>query len=243
MQKQIKTVVITPKHYKKSKERLPVVYLLHGYAGAYDNWVKLVPAMQDHATQNNFIIVCPDGAWSSWYFDSPVDPKFRYETFTATELVQHIDSTYKTISNKNARAITGLSMGGHGALFLAFRHKDVFSACGSMSGVMDVMYTSKMYDLMQRLGDTITNKKYYKDWSVVNLVETVSAKDSLGIMIDCGVDDTFIKLNRAMHQKMLSLKIPHDYIERPGGHSWNYWGNAVKYQLLYFREWFKKKLK
>jgi len=240
MHKNVKCVVITPKQYKKSKDRFPVVYLLHGYSGSYSNWVKLVPGMEEQATMNNLLIVCPDAAFSSWYFDTPFDSAYRYETFTATELPQYIDAHYKTIADRKARAITGLSMGGHGGLFLGFRHKDMFSACGSMSGALDVSLITKGYDMSKRLGDTIVNKKYYQDWSIMKVMESVSAKDSMGIIIDCGTEDFIFMMSKAAHEKLRTLKIPHDYIEMPGIHNWKYWGNAVKYQLLYFREWFKK---
>jgi S-formylglutathione hydrolase FrmB len=69
----------------------------------------------------------------------------------------------------------------------------------------------------------------------------VSTKvDSLAIIFDCGNDDPFAGINRELHQKMLKLKIPHDYIERPGTHNWDYWSNAVQYQLLFFRNYFDR---
>ena len=75
---------------------------------------------------------------ASWYWNSPVDPKSQYETFISDELIKAIDSKYKTIKNRTGRAITGLSMGGHGALYLAIKHQDVFGAAGSMSGGVDI---------------------------------------------------------------------------------------------------------
>lgn len=93
--------------------------------------------------------------------------------------------------------------------------------------------------MQNRLGDTLKNKMYYNDWSVVNVVEKYP-KDSLAIIIDCGTEDFIIQMSKATHDKMAKLKIPHDYIERPGKHDWPYWSNAVKYQLLFFKEYFKK---
>ena len=84
------------------------------------------------------IIVCPDGGFGSWYWDSPVDAGSQYETYVSNELVTWIDSKYKTIKTRKGRAITGLSMGGQGALYLAFRHQDIFGAAGSMSGGVDI---------------------------------------------------------------------------------------------------------
>ncbi len=67
-------------------------------------------------------------------------------------------------------------------------------------------------------------------------------KDSIAIIMDCGVEDFIIEMSRMAHQRMLTLKIKHDYIERPGKHDWNYWATAVEYQLLYFRNFFDKRI-
>src|SRR5690554_5775679 len=69
MQKDIKAVVITPEDYHRQQE-YPVVYLLHGYSGNYQNWVMRVPALQQYADQYEMIIVTPDGNYGSWYLDS-----------------------------------------------------------------------------------------------------------------------------------------------------------------------------
>jgi S-formylglutathione hydrolase FrmB len=240
MHKNIKCVVITPKHYKTSKTNFPVVYLLHGYGGDYSNWIKKVPVIDSLADVYQLIIVCPDAAFSSWYFDSPVDSSFRYETFTATELPAYVDANYNTVKNKKGRAITGLSMGGHGAIFLSFRHPQLFGACGSMSGALDVNYITNGYDVPKRLGDTVTNKHYYTELSAVTQLEKYDPKDSLAVIIDCGSQDFIVMMTRMAHEKMQKLKIPHDYIERPGVHDWKYWGTAIKYQLLFFREYFNR---
>jgi S-formylglutathione hydrolase FrmB len=240
MKKNIICVVIKPGNYKKSKHSFPVVYLLHGYGGSYSNWIRKVPVIDSLADAYQMIIVCPDAAYGSWYFDSPVDSSYRFETFTATELPQYIDANYKTIASKKGRAIVGLSMGGFGAYFLTLRHPDVFGACGSMSGALDLTYITNSYDVPRRLGDTTINRKYYVDWSIKNLVEKYNPKDSTAFILDCGIKDFIFLMTKNLHEKMISLKIPHDYIERPGMHEWRYWGNAVKYQLLFFREWFNK---
>lgn len=237
MFKNVKCVVITPADYKKTGIKYPVVYLLHGYSGNYSDWVSKDADMQRLADENQMMIVCPDGAYNSWYFDSPVDLTMHYETNVSTEIPAYIDSVYHTIKDRKARAITGLSMGGHGGLFLGFRHAKTFGACGSMSGALDVSRITKGYDVEKRLGDTIVNKQYYQDLSVINVIEKYP-KDSVAIIFDCGTEDFLIQANRNTHQKMLRLKIPHDYTERPGKHDWDYWNNALRYQLLFFKRYF-----
>lgn len=242
MHRPVKTVVVRPGNYTTEKSKyFPVLYLLHGAFGSYSNWIRKVPHIQQLADQQQMIIVCPDGGYTSWYFDSPVDSSYRFETFVGTEVPAYVDAHYRTIEDRKGRAITGLSMGGHGGIFLAFRHAETFSACGSMSGALNITVITMGYDVEKRLGSTETNKKYWTDWSALNVIENYP-KDSLAIVMDCGTEDKVLPMNRAMHEKMLRLKIPHDYTERPGEHNWAYWDKAIDYQVLYFRKYFDRML-
>lgn len=246
MQKSLKCVVIKPDILQERPIALPVVYLLHGYSGNYSNWISKVPALKEYAEEYRLLIVCPDGGYSSWYFDSPVDSSMHYETYIGQEVPAYIDAHYPTIKSRAARAITGLSMGGHGGLFLGFRHTNIFGACGSMSGGVDLDCCHTRFDVNKRIGDTIAYAGNWKNYSVTHAVEQYSKglstrvprTDSLAIIIDCGTEDFFYADNHALHEKMLRLKIPHDYTERPGKHDWAYWANAVRYQLLFFKTYF-----
>ena len=113
MNKEVKSVVIKPENYAKNK-KYPVVYLLHGYSDNYAKWVNTVPSIKQLATKHEIIIVCPDGGYSSWYFDSPVDPGFQYESYITEDLRKFVEQHYSVIKDRKGRAITGLSMGGHG---------------------------------------------------------------------------------------------------------------------------------
>ena len=113
LHKNVKFVIIEPTNNAK---QLPTVYLLHGYGGNYAQWPKFASNLQEKADVLNMMLVCPDGA-NSWYFDSPIDTTIRYESFVIKELIPYIDQHYKTIANRTGRAITGLSMGGHGGLY------------------------------------------------------------------------------------------------------------------------------
>lgn len=241
MNKSRKCVVITPGKNKKSKDLYPTLYLLHGHGGNYANWVNRVPDLQKYADDYKMVIVCPDGEFSSWYFDSPIDSSMRYETYVAKEIPTYIEANYPVIKDRKARAITGLSMGGHGGLFLGFRHADFFGACGSMSGALVIEVITRGFNVEKRLGDT-ANKQRYQEYSIMKEMENYKKSDSLAIIIDCGTEDFVIEMSRAAHQKMLGLKIPHEYIERPGRHDWRYWANAVQYQMLFFRNYFDKAL-
>lgn len=239
MQKNIKTCVITPDNYKKSSKNFPVVYLLHGYSGNYASWAKDFKDVGKQVDQYGFIVIGVDGNYSSWYFDSPIDPNFKYETYVIKELVPFIDKNYKTIANREGRAISGLSMGGHGALYLSFKHQDIFGAAGSMSGGVDFRPFPENWDIKKRLGIITEFPENWDKNTVTNMLDLV--KDNrLKLIIDCGVDDFFMEVNRQLHTKMLTLKIDHDYIERPGKHNIEYWENSLKFQLLFFHNFFQR---
>ena len=236
MKKTIKAVVIKPEAYNTARE-LPVVYLLHGYSGNYSDWIKKAPGFEKAADDHQLIIVCPDGN-NSWYWDSPVDDKFKYETYISGELVKWIDGNYKTIKNKKGRAITGLSMGGHGALYLALTHQDVFGAAGSMSGGVDIRSFPENWEMAARLGKYAERQDNWERNTIINMLHLLTAK-SLALIIDCGIDDFFFRVNENLHQQLLLRNIPHDYVTRPGAHNWQYWNNAIKYQLLFMSNYFK----
>jgi len=239
MNKSIKTCVITPDDYKKSNKKFPVVYLLHGYSGNYGSWAKDFKDLARQVDQYGFIVIGVDGNFSSWYFDSPIDPTFKYETYVIKELVPFVDKNYKTIASREGRAISGLSMGGHGALYLSFRHQDVFGAAGSMSGGVDIRPFPENWDIKKRLGTLTEFPENWEKNTVTNMLELVK-DNKLKMIIDCGVDDFFMDVNRELHNKMLTLKINHDYIERPGKHNIEYWENSLKFQLLFFDNFFKE---
>jgi len=237
MHKYSKCVVVLPESYKNNNTHYPVVYLLHGYSGDYSDWIKKAAVIKSYADEFQLIIVCPDGHYNSWYVDSPVDSAIKYETYISTEVPRYVDSHYRTIAERKARAITGLSMGGQGALAIGWKHADFFGAVGSMSGVQDLLPWKNKYEMVNVLGDTLQHINNFYEHSVVNIVKNIPSYLS-AIIFDCGVDDPFIETNRQLHAELMELKIAHDYTERNGGHSWEYWNNAIGYQLLFFHRYF-----
>jgi len=238
MNKSIKNIVITPTNYNKKNDNYSVLYLLHGADGNYKDWISNNPIIKEYSDTFNIIIVCPDGGFNSWYFDSPIDQKMKYETYISDELINAVDSNYRTIKNKTNRVVTGLSMGGHGALYLAFRHQDIWGAAGSMSGGLDIRSFKNDWNIPDRLGDYENYKNNWENNTIINMVSMLKGSD-LKIIFDCGVDDFFYDVNKKVHDALVEMNIPHDYTERSGGHSWEYWSNSIKYQLLFFNEFFK----
>ena len=115
MNKDIKVVTIRPDKAMEG-EKCPTIYLLHGHDGYAEYWMRIRPDLPQIADREGIIFVCPDGGHDSWYWDSPVVDSNRYETFISKELVEYADNSLNTIADRSKRAITGLSMGGHGAM-------------------------------------------------------------------------------------------------------------------------------
>ena len=236
MNKQVPVTVLLPNAYH-SLDNMPVVYLLHGHGDNNTAWdVKGNTGLL--ADQYNVILVMPDGGTNSWYWDSPVDPTYKYETFVSKELVEYIDSHYKTRADRTGRAITGLSMGGHGGLWLGIRHQDTYGAAGSTSGGVDIRPFPKNWGMSLRLGTIEENPKNWDNYTVINLVDQLKP-DAMKLIIDCGTEDFFYEVNCALHEKLAAAKIPHDFYTRPGVHNWDYWRNSIKYQMLFFSNYFK----
>ena len=243
----IKNVVVVPVEYIYYKDKeaqttcYPVLYLLHGAYGCYSDWSQKAD-LNLLANKYGVIIVCPDGQ-DSWYFDSPIDPMMQFETYVSKELVEYIDSHYRTYANRFMRAITGLSMGGHGALFLAWRHPDVFWSCGSMSGNMDITQYPDKWHIKDRLGEQSANPQRWRDHAVCNQVERLKNSPytpAQNIIIDDGLNDIFIKNNIALHEQLVEAGIDHDFTVRPGRHSWDYWVNSLDYHMVFFSKAFER---
>jgi S-formylglutathione hydrolase FrmB len=237
MGRDIKNLVIVPKTVVDGdKTTYPVLYLLHGYGGCHTDWQAHID-LTKLADEYKVIFVCPDGQ-NAWYFDSPVNSKSQYETYVTQELREWVEANYPTINDAKHRAITGLSMGGHGSLWLGWRHPELYGSCGSMSGAVDIMTLKDRFELDKVLGKYAQNAESWKSHSVINLVPTLKDGQQ-NIIIDDGAQDFLIKENRALHAALQQKGITHNYSERPGKHAWNYWVVSLKHHLDFFSRYFK----
>ncbi|MFC3415254.1 alpha/beta hydrolase [Algoriphagus hitonicola] len=253
MEKNLKVAVTLPPSYESGNDSYPVLYLLHGGSGAFNDWHQKVtePGLVNRmAAAYNLIIVSPGVGPSSYYYDSPTMDSVQYESYFTQELIPEIDRQYRTLAQKESRAITGLSMGGHGALMISAKHPDLFIAAGSMSGVMNI--DTRMWKVpedfrslrqkgqKEMLGEGLNYEAPdFNPYTVVGLVDQMKA-NNIALIIDCGVDDFLIDTNRQIHQLLLENETPHEYIERPGAHTWQYWTEALPVHLLFINKYLKR---
>jgi S-formylglutathione hydrolase FrmB len=244
MNKSLKAAVVIPEGYAINDKSYPTVYLLHGGSGSFSDWHKnttdpnLLPNL---ANQYGVIIITPGVGPSSYYYDSPLLDSVRYETYFIKELIPFIDKNYRTIKDRKSRAITGLSMGGHGSLMLSAKHPELFIAAGSMSGVMNIDtrmwkvpedFRKLRYEAQKAMLGEINYDSPFTENTIVGLVDRMK-ENGVSLIIDCGVDDFLLDTNRQIHQMLLANKTPHDYTERPGAHTWEYWTEALPFHMLF----------
>jgi putative tributyrin esterase len=240
MQQTFQATVVLPDDYARHDpaQRYPVIYVLHGSGGGYKDWTAN-SQIGRLADRYHVILVMPDGGHESWYIDSPFDPGSRYETYVGTEVVAWVDGHFRTIATKQARAITGLSMGGFGALRIALDRPDTFGAAGSISGAVDPRACEDETGIGHVFGDPTRHATFWSSNAIITDARDFE-RDHIDLMIDCGVNDYFVQSNRMLHERLVALGVPHDYAERPGGHTWAYWSNAIRYQVLFFATSFQR---
>ncbi len=250
LEQKVNYSVYLPAGYAKSNKKYPVFYLLHGYTDDETTWLEngWVDQTADRGILDGsiaeMIIVMPD-AGLKWYVNQP-DGKFDYETMFITELIPHIDETYRTLANRENRAVGGLSMGGFGALGYSMRHPDVFSICLALSSAIrpddeTLSLSQKHFDGLYApvYGKGIAGEKrlspHWKNHNPITLAETLPTADLQRIHwhISCGDDDYLEYGSTKLHRVFKNRNIPHEFRIYDGAHNWVYWRTYIKESLEY----------
>lgn len=230
--------VILPFQYKRqTAKRYPVIYLLHGLDGHYDNWTDKTK-LEQYSFPYEYIIVTPEGG-DGWYTDSASVPADKYESYIIRELIPEIDQTFRTVAKRNHRVIAGLSMGGYGALKLGLKYPHLFAVAGSFSGAMDspIRGQNNKYlrpSIMSVFGPVESQTR--KDNDIFRIVRELPAektKDLPFLYIACGTEDFLFQANRDFVDLLIKQKIPAEYRPRPGTHNWTFWDTEAN-QFLKF---------
>ncbi len=229
------TIALPEGYSADAEDGYPVVYLLNGHGGDNRSWSSITN-LDSLVTEYDVIIVCPDGR-NSWYWNSPIDSTMQMESYIIDELVPWVDSHYRTIASREGRAVTGLSMGGHGGLWLGIRHADVFGAAGSTSGGVDITPFPGKWNIDDRLGRQYGNRRRWREHSVTSAADTLSP-GRLEIIFDCGTEDFFFKVNNRLDSLLTSHGVEHVYLTSPGGHTPKYWKKSIVPQLDFFSKYF-----
>jgi S-formylglutathione hydrolase FrmB len=206
----------------------PVLYLLHGLSDDHTAWVRRT-RLERLVANLPLIVVMPD-AGRSYYTDAVALEHHAYETLIVRDLIGWVDATFRTISRREGRAISGLSMGGYGAMKIALKHPEMFCAVNSHSG-----------SVARATKPGMRNRAWREQWGPVWGTKSRGGPDDIfalarrcdqarlpAIRMDCGKQDYLLADNRRLHRLFRRLGIPHDYAEPPGWHGWKYWDRQLK---------------
>ena len=230
LKKQVSYNVVLPNSYGTDNRKYPVVYLLHGAWGGYNDW-NAKSGVAAYAATTDFIVVMPDANGNSWYNDSPGSG--AVESFITEELRKDVEKNYRTIGNRNGRALIGLSMGGYGALHLATSHNQLYCAAASLSGAVGwgtSTFDKNLIVMAKDLYPTDTDANYQKDAVLPSILQHVKngLYDGPSLYFDCGKEDFLIKSNQELEAALLTKQIPHEYSEFDGAHTWTYWDAHIR---------------
>jgi S-formylglutathione hydrolase FrmB len=232
--------VVLPSTYSMAGQialSYPVLYLLHGLAGHYSNWLTKTK-LAEYAAKYQMIIVTPEGN-DGWYTDSATVPNDKYETYIVEELIPDVEKRFRAIKGREGRAIAGFSMGGYGALKFGVKYAGKFVFAASISGALDAAARTNdnprnAWDflrpsILQTFGDADSSTRAAND--LHKLVRNFSAERLASLpffYLDCGTEDGFLATNRELATIFLERKIPHEYRQLPGAHNWAYWDSQVQ---------------
>jgi S-formylglutathione hydrolase FrmB len=236
MARRIPFRVILPLAYDDKRQIghiYPVMYLLHGLTGHFENW-STKTSLVDYAAARDLIIVTPEGN-NGCYTDSALVANDKYESYIVKELIPEIDNRFRTIADRRGRVIAGLSMGGYGAIKFGLKYPEMFSLVGSFSGALGVAtYSSKNPDpismsLASVFGDLDSETRKNNDiFKMIREVTPGKLKSIPFIYQSCGTEDFLIQNNREFLALLNEKKVPHEYREHPGGHDWVFWDNQAQ---------------
>ena len=246
--------ILLPKNYTKDKDkRYPVVYMLHGLGDKpeswNDSWLRVQPTIEGLEDEGlgDMIYVFPSGFRT--YYCNRYNGKYPYMDMFVTELIPYIDATYRTIADKDHRAVTGYSMGGFGACALALKHPELFCASAplSMSFRTDEQYMTESQDgwdsqwgsIFGGAGTTGADRltDYYKAHCPFYQFTAANKSNVSGVhwFFTCGDNEEQLLIaGDDLHVQMRDAGIDHEYRVGDGGHEGSYWRAALKEVLPMF---------
>jgi enterochelin esterase-like enzyme len=257
LHRDVRYCVMLPTNYETdTATKYPVLYFLHGLGENEQTllqsggWGLVEDLRRDHKV-GEFLMIAPEGRGS--FFINSADGHDRYSDFFLTEFLPFIETKYRVIRERKSRGVTGLSMGGYGALRFAFAYPELF---GSVSVQSPALVTESPRELnadledagplAKLLGNVFGNPINVAHWNQNNpflLARKNQAQiRTQAIYINCGQDDEygFAESAEQMHKQLLSEKIPHEFHLYPGGHNADYFlshlGETIEFHWHAFPE-------
>jgi S-formylglutathione hydrolase FrmB len=243
LRREVRYCALLPASYDVEKtRRYPILYFLHGLGQNHQALLEsggwgLVEDLRKSGAIGEFLIVTP-GAGNSFYINSR-DGHVRYEDFFIREFIPAIERRYRARANQAARAISGVSMGGYGALRFAFKYPRMFHAVSAHSAALIEKAPATLRRGSVRLGfledafGSPPDPAYWERTSPFTLARSLASLGGLKIYFDCGTEDDFgfDEGNRSLDKLLDSRGVRHEFHGYPGGHGWSYTAQHISASL------------
>jgi S-formylglutathione hydrolase FrmB len=227
--------LLPPSYDADRSRRYPVLYLLHGLGENEESFLRagginLVEDMWDQHTLGEFLIVTPNGD-DSFYINSR-DGRVLYEDFFLREFMPFIENRYRISPGRQFRGITGISMGGYGALHLAFRHASLFGSVSAHSAAL--MEAPPPVTAQNADGSLAVDREFWDENNPLELAKTARL-NGLEIYFDCGSEDDygFYQGAKTLDRELTLRHIPHEFHLYPGRHDWDYFAAQLPRSLAF----------
>ena len=235
----VRYCVMLPPSYEADKEKkYPMLYFLHGLGENEQTLMRsggwgLIEDLRQQHKVGDFIVVAPEGRGS--FFINSANGEERYSDFFLTEFMPYVESHYRALRDRRHRGITGLSMGGYGALRFAFAHPELFGSVSAQSAALLTESPRQMNadlrgggPLTGLLGSVFGNPIDVAHWNANNPFELARkngiALKNQAIYFNCGEEDEFGFAEGAtkLHKQLLAADVKHEFHLYPGGHDAEY---------------------
>ncbi len=234
LQLSVGMTVLMPSGYRQGREKIPVLYLLHGRSDDHSSWIRYT-SIERYLQDKHLAVVMPEVHLSFYQ-----NMKFGsdYYDFISQELMEITEAYFPVANTKKDRFISGLSMGGFGAFKTALNNPEMFSYAGSFSGVLDLpSWIDESIKRDEEAHRTIFTNCFGENPRGEKLINTKN--DLIGLLKDyevsswpklyqsCGKQDFLYQNNQVFRKACEHRKIPITYRESDGMHSWEFWDRQI----------------
>jgi S-formylglutathione hydrolase FrmB len=211
--------------------KLPVVYLLHGNGGSYQNWSNYSDVAKYAGAGGGMILVMPGGE-SSYWVNAALKPADRFGDYLTKDLIADVESRLPAATGRANRAIVGVSMGGYGAVELALTRPELFGFAGAISPAIDV--PSRKFSI-RRWGQWQRFRTIFGDWGSETrkaedpflLVDRADVGKTPYLYVTAGEEEALLEPNKRLAARLKARGFAYEFHTKPGGHDWNEWDAQI----------------
>ena len=243
---------LPPSYNSSPAKRYPILYFMHGLQEDETRWSSrgqtdvILDRMIAEGTIGEFIVAIPFAAAS--FYTNTRDGSEKWEDVIVTEFIPAIESTYRVNAARASRGISGVSMGGYGALKIAMKHPDVFGSVSAHSAVLiqDLATANvrvpgrpgrlQMFEMLfDRIYGITQDYTYWEANNPMTLAKDRAKWNGLKIYFDCGTEDQygFFAGTKQLDDFLTSASYPHEAHLYPGSHGWEYTSQHTDESLLF----------